>query len=148
MKRNEIIYTDTELVTFRIGIFTCGLYKRHLNFERTGRSIFFDQDNYIFEKYRDNKGKFCKKYLTDSDGNTLMDSFEYSEALLTGCGTLDFDGVYNTIYTKFLSECDDNEIHVIINSESWDKDYLIEYFIKNKMVDDNFIRNYLYNKNN
>lgn len=147
-KKNEIVYTGNELVTFEIGRGGMSHNPGYLRFENTDRDIFFEQENYIFEKTRNKKGRFCKKYLTDVDGNTLMDALEYSDALQSGCGKLDFDGGYDTIYTKLLAECDNKEIQKIIESESWDKDYLITYFIENKMVSDTFIRNYLYNKNN
>ena len=50
--------------------------------------------NRIFLKNRDDKGKFCKPYLTDCDGNAISDSDLTSES-----GTIDFDGDYDTYYS-------------------------------------------------
>jgi hypothetical protein len=45
-----------------------------------------------------------------------------------GIGCINVDGQYNTIYTCFLEDCNENEIFAIRNSDYWQKDDLLKTF--------------------
>ena len=77
-----------------------------------------------FDKNRDANGRFCKPYLTDCNGNMIMNADEFKEALDTGIGRLDFDGPYSTFYTTFLSDLSEDELTAIERTKDGD---LIEY---------------------
>ena len=47
--------------------------------------------------------------LTDCDGNELLDSEEYKDAITTGAGRLELDGEYNTWYTCPLRDIEEDE---------------------------------------
>lgn len=51
-------------------------------------------DSHIFIKNRDEKGRFCKPYIADCDGNQV--SYDDISAMV---GTIDLDGDYDTYYT-------------------------------------------------
>lgn len=78
-----------------------------------------------FVHERDEKGRFCKPYYADQNGNFLI----YVKDVETGVGTLDWDGIYDTDACLKLSECDGNDLKLILESNEWDKEDVIkEYF--------------------
>lgn len=81
----------------------------------------FDVNTYLYD--RDEKGKYCKPYLTDGSGNILMNAEEYDEAMTTGIGTLDFDGEYDTTYTTYLKDVSEEEFELL--NEDLKRSYLV-----------------------
>lgn len=47
-----------------------------------------------------------------------------------GIGSIDIDGQYNTTYTIYLDECDKDELLLIINSNEWNKEELIQKYFE------------------
>jgi len=74
---------------------------------------------------RDNKGKFCKPYYADQNGNFLI----YVKEVESGVGVLDWDTIYDTDVCLKLSDCSKNDLKIILKSYEWDKEDVIkEYF--------------------
>jgi hypothetical protein len=78
----------------------------------------------LFIKDREN-GKFCTPEYTDGGGNPVGLTVKEAE---TEIGIIDIDGGYNTTYTNFLSDCDENEIKLIIESREWNRDDLLDLY--------------------
>lgn len=68
----------------------------------------------------------------DNDGVYL--DFSGNEVGLSvdndGTGRINIDYDYDTTYCLFLSDCDFKEIKSIKNSSEWNKEYLIDSFLK------------------
>lgn len=79
--------------------------------------------SYIRE--RDEKGRFCVPYYVDQNGNFLIDVKDVE----SGVGKLDWDTIYDTDICFKISQCDQNDLKIILNSNEWDKEEVIkEYF--------------------
>jgi hypothetical protein len=89
------------------------------------------RSEYLFEKNRDEKGRFCKPYLTDTNGNHVTD-----DDLNADTGKLDFDGDYDSDIVKNIDDCTDSEINVIAESREF-KNYDIIKWLENYSIENN-----------
>ena len=69
------------------------------------------RSEYLFEKNRDEKGRFCSSYLTNGNGSFVTD-----DSINDFTGRLDFDGDYDTDIVKEINDCTESEIDIISNS--------------------------------
>jgi hypothetical protein len=83
-----------------------------------------DFTNDLFIKEREN-GKFCTPEYVDGGGNPVGLTVKEAE---TGIGRINLDEDYNTTYTTFLSDCDEKEIKLIIESREWNRDDLLDLY--------------------
>ena len=65
-------------------------------------------DSHIFIKNRDEKGRFCKPYIADCDGNQV--SYDDISAMV---GTIDLDGDYDTYYVMDADDMGEEELEAI-----------------------------------
>lgn len=68
--------------------------------------------NHLFEKNRDDQGRFCKPYLVSDSGNAVSE-----DDVSSFTGTLDFDGKYDTCYAISIEDCSEQEIELIAESD-------------------------------
>jgi hypothetical protein len=91
-----------------------------------GEKTFFDlitmNNSDLFIKDRDKKGKFCKPFLTDQQGNEIS-----NQSINDLVGKLDFDSQYDTDYCNFIEDCDENELNVIAKSKEYKSPELIAF---------------------
>jgi hypothetical protein len=92
--------------------------------------------NDLFIKEREN-GKFCTPEYTDACGNPV--GLTVKEAK-TGVGIVNIDEGYNTTYTTLLSDCDEKEIKLIIESKEWNRDDLLDLYAEHLGYSDLEIR--------
>jgi len=62
-------------------------------------------------KDRDEKGRFCKPHYVDHNGNEIITQDEVS----SGVGRIEWDGQYDTDYTKYAEDCNDSERDLIFD---------------------------------
>jgi uncharacterized protein involved in tolerance to divalent cations len=67
---------------------------------------------------------FGELVYTDGAGNEVGLSVKEAE---TGIGRINIDNEYNTTYTCYVDDCDENEIECIARSNDYKSDELIEY---------------------
>lgn len=96
----------------------------HLTFigEKNFQDLILMNSENIFEKNRDENGKFCNPYLTDWSGNNITDDDIRGEV-----GTLDFDGQYDTDIAKYIEDCADWELEKIATSDQYRSPKLLEW---------------------
>lgn len=83
-----------------------------------------DSGHWLFPTSRDDKGRFCKPYYADSNGNCMI-TFEEAK---TGVGSLDWDGQYDTDTCFFLKDCSETDLLIILESQQLDKLNIIEEY--------------------
>lgn len=119
--KTEINYL---IVSFHIG--RGGRFNNagHLTFlgEKNFQDLLILETNNVFIKDRDNRGRFCKSFVADCNGNPISD-----DNINGLTGTLDFDGQYDTSYAKHLDDCNDDEVRVIANSFQYKSPALVSY---------------------
>lgn len=64
-------------------------YKTFEGFESL-QDVISQKSNYLFERTRDERGRFCKKVLVDCSGHEVCDTPD------SYTGSLDFDGAYDS----------------------------------------------------
>lgn len=80
---------------------------------------------YCFIKNKDEEtGKFCREFVVDGNDNVLMDADDYALAKKTGIGRLEFDGEFDTDYTKKLSDINEQEYNALGTCKYLKVDYL------------------------
>lgn len=80
-----------------------------------------------FFRDRDENGRFCKPFYTDSNGNYLI-----SEAdVKSGVGQLNWDNEYDTDICTLLSECGESDLRLIHESGEWNKEAVIQEYFDN-----------------
>ena len=84
-------------------------YLGQINFQE----LISRNSDYLFERNRDRKGRYCTPYLADGSGDVVCEEYEGST------GRLVFDGEYNTEYTITLECCDYSEIKAILRAEGF-----------------------------
>ena len=84
--------------------------------------------NGAFEQNRDKNSRFCKTYLTDGNGNVLMDADEYKVAIETGIGCLGLDGEYDTTYTTYTDELTDNQLRAMDKNRMYGVDEILKLY--------------------
>ena len=96
----------------------------HVSFigEKNMHQLINMNDNHVFYEDRVN-GKFSKPYYTDSNGNIIVDTDDYSKEV----GRLDFDGIYDTYYCKYIEDCTDSELELINDSDRYKSVQLEDY---------------------
>lgn len=96
----------------------------HVTFigEKNFQELMANNSNNIFERNRDEKGKFCKAYLTDGSGNHITDDDIRGEV-----GTLNFDNQYDTDRAKYIEDCADWELEKIAKSSEYKSNELREW---------------------
>ena len=119
------------IVTFKIG--------RGGQFYNGGHRTFFEDcgigDIYIVKEYLyppklnpndtadDTVDESPEAEYTDCDGNSV----ELTNAMIeSGIGRINIDHDYESYYSTYLEDCDENELLILLND---DRKYLIEYFI-------------------
>jgi len=65
----------------------------------------------LFDCDRDERGRFRKPYLKDSNGSVVSEDNPNGHT-----GVIDFDGDYDTWVVRELDGCDDDEIRLIYKS--------------------------------
>lgn len=85
-------------------------------------SVVENAGSWLFERNRDDRGRFCKPYLVDSNGNELLDCDEYVKEV----GSIDLDGDYDTTYCCYLDDCDEEELQLISNYDGYKSNELDE----------------------
>lgn len=69
-----------------------------------------------FVQNRDEKGRFCRQYISDAAGETVINQDDWA----TGTGTADFDGAYDTYRCFDIEECNEKELKMIYQTgETW-----------------------------
>lgn len=122
MENQETKTAENTIVAFHIG--------RGGRFHNAGFKTFIGEKNIndfindLFIKDREN-GKFCTPEYVDGCGN-LVDLTVKEAKTGIGCINIDFD--YNTTYTKFLADCTETEIKLIIESNEWNKENLLDLY--------------------
>lgn len=94
------------------------------SFKGTCKGIFEFENNNTFTRNRDKKGRFCKEYIVDCNGNIIIESKDM-DLYHKGIGILEFDGPFDTTYTCYLEDCCEEEIELIVNSSQWNTHQLI-----------------------
>jgi hypothetical protein len=79
-------------------------------------------DSNIFTKYRDEKGRFCKPFLTDCNGNAI--STDDVDALI---GSLDFDGQYDFDSCDYVENCTKDELKIIAETQMYKSPELVAF---------------------
>lgn len=88
-------------------------------------SLCDSSNRWSFLVNRDDKGRFCAPYYADQNGNYLISEKEIE----SGVGQLEWDGIYDTDSCFHLSDCDENDLKLIIDSNEWNKeDVIVEFF--------------------
>lgn len=89
-----------------------------------GRGGKFNNAGYLTYIGEGGINKFTEElFLTEKepkvyeDGNGNETGLTEEEAA-TGIGKIDIDGIYDTTYTKWLSDCTDEEINKILNADN------------------------------
>jgi hypothetical protein len=122
--------TEKVIVSFHIGRggrFNNAGFKRYLGEKNIGEIInIYDDSRPMFYYDRDKNGRFCKPYYADWNGNHLIDERDVE----TGVGELNFDNDYDRFISKFIEDCIDSEIELIIESNEW-KSSNLETFLEN-----------------
>jgi hypothetical protein len=86
---------------------------------------FVRRGNHIFFHNRDERGRFCKPYYADLNGNHLI----FEEEAATGVGVLNFDNDYDTVYCKHIEDCSERELQLITESIDY-KSPEVQEFLK------------------
>ena len=117
-KRNSFLNKENESEIYRL------LKKRDLDnllelFEKCS-------DNSDFAAFEKKTGlKLGQNIYADCNGNEIISEKEVE----SGIGLLNWDYEYDTDECIFLSDCDESDLHLIIESNEWNNEYLIqEYF--------------------
>lgn len=131
--KNTLGCDENTLVTFHIG--RCG--KSHnsgfVTFQNSGRTILqMPADRFVTTLIDDDS----KPFLVDDSGNILLDVEQYKKAEVTGCGFIDFDEEYDSIYTKKLVDCDEQEADAIFKAKPYNWESLIAVLIKLNVIDE------------
>jgi hypothetical protein len=79
-------------------------------------------DSNIFTKYRDEKGRFCKPFLVDQNGNSI--SNQSPNDLI---GALDFDGQYDFDSCDYIENCTEDELEIISKTDVYKSPELITF---------------------
>lgn len=88
-------------------------------------SLCDSSNQWSFRRDRDEKGRFCAPYYADQNGNYIISEKE----LETGVGQLEWDANYDTDTCFLLSECDESDLMLILESNEWNKEnVLVEFF--------------------
>ena len=107
------------LVTFHIGRGGRFYNSGHKTFQDSGKSIMdyiYSNDCQFYIHDEDENGVEIpsnEQTLIDAHGNELMDAEDLKTARETGCGTLNIDNDYDTTYTCFLKDVDDDEFYLL-----------------------------------
>lgn len=142
MKTNEI-YTGKDILMFKISLNGWSDSRR---MGGKGR-ITFEGFEKITDCYDFQQNTFIREdddvqILTDCSDRELMDSSELQHAINTGIGRLDFDGDYNTVYTTYLEDLDEDEYNAL--DEDMQRVYLVVVcrFDEDKLnkIDDDYLR--------
>ena len=83
--------------------------------EKNFQDLISLNSNNLFEQDRDEKGRFCKHYMTDCSGKIIVEPGHIQDE--TGC--LDFDGSYDTDGCCYIEDCSNEEIDMIFDSGEW-----------------------------
>lgn len=94
----------------------------HVTF--VGKKGISEFTNNLFIKEREN-GKFCTPEWVDACGNSVGLTVKQANS---GIGSIDIDGAYDTTNCMYLSECSDDSIINIIESNDWDRNDLLDMY--------------------
>ena len=111
------------IVTFHIG----PGYKTYEG-EKTLQDVIRNNSDVLFTVNRDNRGKFCKPYLTDCGGSVVCDTPKAE----VGC--IDFDGDYDMYICRYIEDCTDDELGLIARDGGYKSPELQDY-IKNNYIE-------------
>lgn len=91
--------------------------------EKNFQDLIYIRSNDLFERNRDEYGKFCKPYLADASGNVVSDD-DYKNSLV---GTLNFDNEYDTMTAMYIEDCGDETLEIIAKSYEYKSPELRAY---------------------
>ena len=94
----------------RGGRFYNGGHLAFVGFKKITECHDFQQNTFMNE---------AETQLTDCNGNELMDAEELQVALNTGIGCLNFDMQYNTTFTRYVKDLNENEAKIMLDSHDW-----------------------------
>lgn len=89
-----------------------------------------NQADQLFYYDRDERGRFCKPYYTDCNGN-IMVAAEDMDALTGG---IDFDGEYDSDYAYAIEDIGYEDTFRVILSSEW-KSYELEQWLREWLKD-------------
>ena len=95
---------DRIVVAFHV----CARGKTFLG-EKNFQELIGDRLDSLFLHDRDSRGRFCKPFYADAQGNVMVEPDEMNSEV----GSLDWDGMYDTDVACYLDECDDDELRLI-----------------------------------
>ena len=75
--------------------------------------------------------------LFDGNGRKLLDIDEWNKVCKTGCGRIDIDGEYNTVYVRESVDLDGREVKAIIDDDYY-SDRMVDIISAECKGDDNF----------
>lgn len=98
------------------------LYNRNLDNLRTKLEECVDNENVsFFEKLG---LKLGNKIYFDHNGNEVGLTENECES---GIGKIDIDGIYDTVYTQLLENCEDWELQQILDHSGWINQQILDY---------------------
>ena len=122
----SIMKTSKIIVAFHIGRGGRHNNPGHLTFigEKNFQELLSLNCNNVFEHNQDEKGGFCTPFLTDGQGNSVTDDDIRGEV-----GRLEFDGHYDTYTARYIEDCTDSELEVIVQSNLYKRGELAEWLV-------------------
>lgn len=108
----HIVKDSALIVSFQIGRGGKFYNPNHLTYvgEKDLPELINMRDNELFVYDKDEDGNDCDPFVMDGNGNDVCSE-------INDTGTLNFDGVYDTMYAKKVEDCDSTELDVIAQSE-------------------------------
>ena len=118
--------TSKIIVAFHIGRGGRHNNPGHLTFigEKNFQELLSLNSDNIFEHNRDEKGRFCTPFLTDSQQCSITHDDIRGEV-----GRLDFDGYCDTDTARYIEDCTDSELEVIVESDLYKSGQLAEWLV-------------------
>lgn len=108
--------TSKIIVAFHIGRGGRFHNAGHVTFigEKNFQDLIQMNSNELFERNRDERGQFCKPFLTDCSGNHVTDDDIRGEV-----GKLEFDTIYDSDASGYIEDCPDWQIELIAKSSEY-----------------------------
>jgi hypothetical protein len=99
----------------------------HVTFigEKNFQDLISMNSNNLFERNKDERGKFCKPYLTDGSGNHITDDDIKGEV-----GLLSFDGKFDSDGCCYIEDCSEFQLELIAKSNEY-KSYELREWLSN-----------------
>ncbi|KAB8156132.1 hypothetical protein EZY14_002635 [Kordia sp. TARA_039_SRF] len=108
--------TSTTIIKFHIG--RGGRFNNQGYTSFVGISRIDEGDSYNSLFLNEETGEYL-----DCDGNSAELTLEEA---LTGVGTIDLDGEYDTTYTKYVTDITEKELEIILSEKHWEAESVIQ----------------------